>query len=117
MRATIIVMVLLLTTSVANAQTITGLIRGFGLTTCGQFAQHYQQSTDVETYFFSWAQGYMSAMNVATSTETHRFHNLSARSVDEEEASIRLYCNSHPLANYLDAVLALYDSLPIKDYP
>jgi hypothetical protein len=63
--------------------------------------------------FFTWAQGYMTAANVALAAAGNRYHDLSG-SIDDQEAHVRRYCNSHPTASYNDAVLDLYASLPLK---
>jgi hypothetical protein len=116
MRTAIIATVLLLTASVANAQEAhVGM--GFGTLTCGEFAQHYRQSVEFENYYFTWAQGYMTAMNIGISIQKHQFRDLASRPVNDEKTSIRLYCNNHPLAEYLSAIMDLYNSLPIKDSP
>jgi hypothetical protein len=63
--------------------------------------------------FFTWAQGYMTAANVALAAAGSRYYDLGG-SIDDQEAHLRRYCSSHPTASYNDAVLDLYASLPLK---
>jgi hypothetical protein len=77
---------------------------GSGMSTCGQFAQKYAQHTVVEEIFFQWAQGYMTAINAAAAKEAGVIKDLNSYSTEDQMATIREYCNDHPLATYQDAV-------------
>jgi hypothetical protein len=92
--------------------------KGVGLSTCGEFANAYRLApAEAEWVFFSWAQGYMSAMNTAQSFPTTRpqpqLHDLNSMSTKDQERLIRAYCDEHPLGNYIDAVLKLYNTLTL----
>lgn len=89
------------------------VMMGVGTATCGDFAREYQQiGTQLEATYFAWAQGFMSAVNIAKMRQSSSFKDLHAWSVDQEEAHIRGYCDQHPLGDYEDAVLDLLLNLP-----
>jgi hypothetical protein len=89
---------------------------GIGTSTCAQFAQECAKSPSfVESLYFAWAQGYMSGLNIFRSD--NRYASLHAKSVEVEEDELRSYCDAHPLKNYVDAVMALYWSLPQNPLP
>jgi hypothetical protein len=111
---TIIALAMILTASAANAQEAFASM-GVGSQSCGQFAQHYQQDVDSELYYFSWAQGFMTAANISLMRDQHRYRDLAGRSTIDQRASIRSYCNDHPLSNFADAVIALFITLPVKE--
>jgi len=91
--------------------------RGAGASTCGGFAKAYAHDPQNEYIFFSWAQGYMSAVNdTLAATGIHNYRDLAGETANQM-ARIRLYCNDHPLADYDIAVMDLYDSLPLKPLP
>jgi hypothetical protein len=108
-----IIIAVLLSVSAAHAQVVS-LGMGMGAETCGKFSEEYKaRGEDAEFDYFNWAQGFMSGMNVMSVTEKKDFRNLAAKSIPEQRASIRDYCNTRPLAYFKDAVVALYGSLPI----
>jgi hypothetical protein len=105
---TIIALAMILTATVANAQQQM-VLRGFGASSCSEFAQAYREDpTTVEGLYFTWAQGYMSGANVAGRV----LRDLAGRSLENQEAHIRSYCDNHPLSSYAEAVLSLYGTLP-----
>ena len=96
----------------ASATDVMG--RGAGAHTCAEFAQDYARNPDtVEVLYFSWAQGYMTATNVAIAAATNTYRDLGG-SVADQQAHIRSYCDAHPLAAYSDAVMNLYQTFPRK---
>ena len=104
---------MLLLVSASHAQTVS-LGMGMGAETCGKFSEEYKsRADDAEFDYFNWAQGFMSGMNVMSVTANKGFRNLAAKSIPEQRASIRDYCNTKPLAYFKDAVMALYASLPL----
>ena len=86
---------------------------GAGAATCAIFANHYKTEPMIETLsYFSWAQGYMTALNmtfVANNKET-----VDLRDYDSQTRHIRQYCDQHPLKDYSDAVLDLFEAMAKK---
>jgi hypothetical protein len=80
--------------------------------TCGEFAADYQRYPErTEAVYLAWAQGFMSGIN----SILHRRgpgYKLEAKSVEEQQAHLRAYCDQHPLRQYLTAVSDLLFSLP-----
>jgi hypothetical protein len=94
---------------------------GAGASTCGKFAEMYRENPAIaEALAFSWAQGFMSSMNVARSVVSVSYPtavqlNLNSISLERQKSLIRAYCNEHPLDDYPSAVMKLYSLLePIK---
>ena len=88
--------------------------RGVGGTTCGQFAEYYRTDpADAETLFYSWAQGFMSGMNVNFLFPEGESTDLgdSRYGIDTQKGHLRLYCDQHPLAFYSQAVFNLWDTM------
>jgi hypothetical protein len=82
---------------------------GWGTSTCAQFANLYRSDPEfVEEHLFIWAQGFMSGLNVALQGDTGLTKNLGSMSTAQQQGAIRAYCNDHPLATYIDAVLDLW---------
>ena len=94
------------------------LLAGPGAFTCGKFASDYLKNPVMtEGVFFTWAQGYMSALNVISSTEGIRgmkFYTDLGDTINFQKAKISAYCKEHPLSDYSDAVMDLMGSLPVK---
>ena len=85
---------------------------GYGAMTCTQFANAIRAVPAVEDQFFTWAQGFMSGLNFASSDGRQGMRNLTATEVNAQQERIRHYCDEHRFGNYLEAVLDLYNSLP-----
>src|SRR6516162_596709 len=109
---TIITHCMILTAGVANAQRHQS--SGVGARSCAQFAEDYRQSPGVtEQVYFSWAQGFMSGMNFALSSDDKlTYRDLNSSPAETQKAFIRKYCNDLPLGYFADAVLNLFNSLP-----
>jgi len=89
-------------------------IVGMGLHSCAEFGQDYKASPQYwEPLYFFWAQGYMSGINFLTMPVLNKYHDLTAMTIDEQMLRLRNYCDVHPLKSYYDAVLELFDSLPM----
>jgi hypothetical protein len=101
---------MILTPGVANAQSFAS---GAGAATCAQFAQDYKQDVELERNYFNWAQGFMSGINWKEDTF---YHNLDAQTIEDQKAFLRRYCDAHPLEQYILAVQAFYDTLPVRSY-
>ena len=86
---------------------------GAGTLTCAKFAQLYAGDPDhAEFDFYSWAQGFMSGLNLANAHGGQRMRDLNAMLQAEQEDYLRRFCDQHPLQGYIEGVLALYASLP-----
>jgi hypothetical protein len=73
---------------------------------CAQFADAVRRGGYSELLYYTWAQGFLSARSEAP--EHHEpLINLAVMSTDEQRRLLRSYCNEHPLAQYIDAVLNL----------
>jgi hypothetical protein len=88
---------------------------GIGLQSCAKFAKDYQQDPEAaETVYFSWAQGYLSGMNiVAKGVPGYTTRNLASVSTDRQKAWLRDYCSAHPLEKYSKAVAAMLGVLDV----
>ena len=63
-----------------------------GTKTCGEFASDYRVSPrEVETGYFTWAQGLMSGMNLASVANVGRAKDLGGRTLAEEK-SFKVAC-------------------------
>lgn len=89
-----------------------GAGRGVGTTSCSQYAQLHKVNPKVtEQVFAAWAQGFMTGFNFSTVRERH-FRDMSVKTIEAQNEHIRLYCNGHPLASYVQAVLDFFATLP-----
>ena len=94
-----------------------GYAMGAGTLTCAEFGRRYKDASSpdtMETIFFSWAQGYMTALNYLLLQNINRERDLGAVPVETQEAKIRQYCDAHPLADYADAVFELFQQFPLS---
>lgn len=83
---------------------------GAGTQTCAVFVAHYKGNVPfLENFYFSWAQGYMSGLNVATGNETGNYKpaDLNAIVPATQLRFIRDFCSRNPLKRYSTAVEAL----------
>jgi hypothetical protein len=89
-----------------------GAGRGVGTTSCSQYTQLYKANPKVtEQVFAAWAQGFMTGFNFSTVRERH-FRDMTANTIEAQNEHIRLYCNAHPSASYVQAVLGFFATLP-----
>jgi hypothetical protein len=86
-------------------------VEGPGATTCAQFSNMYRANSGIEDTFFTWAQGYMSALNMNVLTSKLPPREL-AGGVATQKGTIRSYCAGNPLKNYVDGVIELFKKLP-----
>lgn len=84
---------------------------GIGLQSCGKFAKQYQ-IPNIEDLYYQWAQGFLSGLNTKTTDGTRR--DLSSIPVDQQMQFLRLHCNAHPLAIYMQGALDLYLKLELS---
>ena len=108
-------MLVLITQTTARADTA---IIGVGSNTCAQFAQDYKTySETAESGYFGWAQGFMSGFNGSLLLTKQPTRNLGSTSLMEQQIRIRFYCDQHPLNTYMQAVLDVFNSLPLVPPP
>lgn len=116
MRKFFLVSSLALATTFPAAASATEVGAGAGMATCAVFAKAYAATPDMtEGIFFTWAQGFMSGMNVQAPGHPDRI--LNAKTQDEEKREIREYCDAHPLKTYAAAVISVFISLPTTILP
>ena len=83
---------------------------GAGMQTCAVFLAHYKGSVpSLENFYFSWAQGYMSGLNVAVSRGVGNPGpaDLNAMPAAAQLRFIRDFCEHNPLKRYSAPVEAL----------
>jgi len=89
------------------------VMQGIGLVSCGILAEGYRENPRViDGAMMDWAQGFMSGANASLTNGQYR--DLAALSLDAQKASLRNYCDEHPMAEFGKAVLDLYGKLPLK---
>jgi hypothetical protein len=87
-------------------------LAGVGLKTCGQFAQDYRNNPDIaEALYFTWAQGFLSGVNMLAKGKGSVTRDLASISVEEQKSWMRHYCNEHPLERYYTGALNLSGKL------
>jgi hypothetical protein len=85
---------------------------GAGYTTCGQYAKNYKSIGKVADFaYFEWAQGFMSAVNLARIYNHAETKDLNSMPVENQWRWLRSYCDKHPLAEYYEGVKELFDNL------
>ena len=86
---------------------------GLGMHSCAEFADAYKaQPAFTEDLYFTWAQGFMSGLNLASIAGKLQFRVLNGVSMESQKTQIRSYCEEHPQGQYASAVIALYNDLP-----
>jgi hypothetical protein len=101
---------LLMVSASAPARSEHVITIGAGMQTCAVFLAHYKGSVpSLENFYFSWAQGYMSGLNVAVSrgVANSRTADLNAMPAAAQMRFIRDFCEHDPLKRYSAAVEAL----------
>jgi hypothetical protein len=90
---------------------------GVGIHSCAEFAKLYASNPSMaEDIYFTWAQGFMSGLNMASAVYTGSARNFEGTRAEmlAEKIRVRSYCDTHPLAQYLSAIIDLYNSFPAK---
>ncbi len=103
------------TPTVAMAQPPAGEGYGVGMRSCANFAKDYAANTGAaEDVYFTWAQGFMSALNLTTSADHGVYRYIDGAAMDAYKTQIRSFCDEHPLAPYVAAVMEVMKSLPVR---
>jgi hypothetical protein len=93
-------------------------LQGWGTVTCGAFASMYKDDPKfAEDHLFDWAQGMMSGMNVHSLLGGEGSKDLSFQPADKQRSALRAFCDRRPLANFYEAVMDLYLSMPLVAHP
>ena len=88
-------------------------VAGPGMATCEQFAQQAIHNKQLEAFYFSWGQGWMSATNMllTVSGDSSLATDLAAVGIEDQMLYIRAYCEDNPFKYYEAAVIDLYNSM------
>jgi hypothetical protein len=70
-------------------------VHDVGSVNCAEFAKMYHPD-NAELVFFSWAQGFMSGLNMAAMASQKQTRDLAGIAVDQKRA-LRSYCANNPL--------------------
>src|SRR6516164_3625025 len=107
---------LLIQPTIANADPIG--FAGAGALSCTEIRKSFRQNPDqTSAMMLSWAQGYMSVLNVAGGASGRDVRDLAGMKTKDEEWEIRNYCDQHPTSDLATAVMQLYISLPTANLP
>lgn len=105
-------LILLVVGPAAQAKDV-GIVMGMGANSCAEFAEQYRANPkQTEIVYFFWAQGFMSAWNLANLSAKQPHRDLAAWQIGDQQLKLRKFCNDKPLATFLEAVESLYKSLP-----
>ena len=86
---------------------------GPGMQSCGEFSRLYATNPTVtEDLFYTWAQGFMSALNLSFVSTTGAYRFIAPDGMASYKLRLRTYCDAHPPSQYVQAVMDLYNSLP-----
>ncbi|HXZ00337.1 MAG TPA: hypothetical protein VEI03_10075 [Stellaceae bacterium] len=86
---------------------------GLGANSCARFSEMYgNDPASTETTFFTWAQGFMSAINlVLLGREHQRSTNLALWDVERQKRHILSYCAANPSRAYDEGVFDLFEAM------
>ena len=87
---------------------------GAGTKSCAVFARTYKDKPKTaDMIYFSWAQGYMSGVNLAAgiNNKDYRPANLNAMTVAAQQRFIRDFCDRNPLKDFREAVDTLLGNI------
>jgi hypothetical protein len=97
----------------SQAVTNTAFIVGPGGETCKAFTDLHKEAPEFsKAIFFSYAQGFMTALNMSRSLNGLPAHTLKGLGPDDQMAHLVYYCGNHPIENFISAINSLYDDLP-----
>jgi hypothetical protein len=115
MKALVVSISIAIATATASACSAeTAMMTGAGTSTCGQFASRYAQNPEsTEQFYFSWAQGFMTSMNICRASGSSPAYRDLSSPVELQMSHIRIYCDAHPLALYSQAIIDLFGSFPL----
>src|SRR5260370_18938745 len=100
-----IVLTITFITPIADAASAEGV----GVRPCEYFMQVYKADPANDELWFSWAQGFLSGMNIARLNDTPGM--FKRMSMEEQKDHIRSFCQANPKKKYFEAVGVLYTRL------
>lgn len=107
MRAILFALLVWITPTEASAQAV-----GLGARTCAEFAKDYLEAHDVaEPLYFTYTQGYMTALAMLFEALKKPTVNLVAWPPDRQKAHVRRFCSEHPDAEFAFAAQNLFEAL------
>lgn len=86
-------------------------IMGLGTSTCSEYLEHVSKNSDIETFYFTYAQGLMSGWNTRGLADKRETLNLALMTLEQQQAHVREFCEKHPDDQYYVAVLHLIKML------
>jgi hypothetical protein len=111
----LIALLIVVTVAVRSAQADAIAVKGVGTNTCAEFGEFYKQSPGYwEIHFFTWAQGFMSGMNLMLAQKGQPATDLEKTSLESQQMQIRTYCDKHPLVSYMKAVIAVWADMRVE---
>ncbi len=88
---------------------------GIGTQLCREFSQAYSTNPTVtENIYFTWAQGFITALNLANVAIIHVYRDINGDNLQAHKGYIRTYCDAHPMRPYMTAVMELYNTFSPK---
>jgi hypothetical protein len=90
---------------------------GVGSQSCAKFAQDYAKDVSAELFYFTWAQGFMTGLNMVAALDKKNIRNMGGEIIQLQQQRIREYCSEHPLDDYMQAVATMYGGLPSMGQP
>jgi hypothetical protein len=88
------------------------VVSGVGISSCGKFTNSYKEnSARTETLYLSWAQGFMSSINLNRKMQNGTPIDFAAMRSAAQLSWIRDYCQKNPLKTYLRATTELFLAL------
>jgi len=96
-----------------QAKAVDYLMIGRGGASCNQFNQDIKQSKQWEYIYYSWAEGYMSAINARNSERYGKSVNLLPNSFEgpAQLQFLKTYCSFNPNKSFLFGVMTLFEAL------
>ncbi|CAN7354281.1 hypothetical protein LJR234_002157 [Mesorhizobium amorphae] len=86
---------------------------GFGSATCAEIARlHPADKTPMGVAVLSWAQGFMSGLNISHLAHKQPMRDLGDVTTGGQLAFLLNYCDKNQLDGFASAVLSLYGALP-----
>ena|SRR5258707_2980319 len=88
-------------------------LMGVGASPCAGYSEEYGRNpTGADPVFFSWAQGFMSGLNLTQKALNKPIYDLAAMPMQEQLTRLRQLCAEKPLLPYAYAVQDLMKSFP-----
>jgi hypothetical protein len=100
-------------TQIAIAEPQHAGILGIGAATCAEFAAAYKQTPELtEAVYYTWAQGFMTGQNSIAFKNKEKVFDFEHLNQNDQKFFLRSFCDQHPLAIFVQAVLDLINRLP-----